>query len=158
MPAKRSPTVRRTLTLFRMPRAAHIARIPVALLFAAALLAPARATAQPTKTHTGRLVSLVTDPREERDSSVTAHFLLQDDGSSVRVDMSAMVASVFTDERKYQGRRLRLEGVDTRVPSAAGPGLETAVRVNRLDLLDGTAASPPGPSATRRSRRAGPAG
>jgi M6 family metalloprotease-like protein len=141
MPAKRSPTVCRTFTLFRMPRAVHIARMPVALLLAAALLAPAQATAQSTKTLTGRLASLVTDPQDERDSSVTVHFLLQDDGSSVRVDMSAMVASVFTDERKFQGRRLRVEGVDARVPSAAGPGLEAAVRVSRLELLDGTAAS-----------------
>ena len=103
MPAKRSPTVCRTFTLFRMPRAVHIARMPVALLLAAALLAPAQATAQSTKTLTGRLASLVTDPQDERDSSVTVHFLLQDDGSSVRVDMSAMVASVFTTNASSRG-------------------------------------------------------
>jgi M6 family metalloprotease-like protein len=144
MIADRGLASRRTLELFPMPRvtrASHIVRLSLALLTASALIAPNEANAQSSKTLTGRLVSLVTDPRDEREPSVTAHFLVQDDGSSVRVDLSTLASSVFSDERRYQGRRLRLQGVDTRLAAAAGAGLEPALRVSQLELLDGAAAS-----------------
>jgi M6 family metalloprotease-like protein len=144
MSNERVPAAGRTRTPFvvsRAVRAPHIVHVFVALLLAAALLSPRAVSAQASKTLIGRLTSLVTDPMDEREPSVTAHFLVQDDGTSVRVDLGGLTASVFDDERRYQGRRLRLQGVDARVPAAAGPGLEAALRVNRLELLDGTTAS-----------------
>lgn len=144
MPAERSLASRRTLELFPMSRAiraSHIVRLSLALLTATALIASNKANAQSSKILTGRLTSLIVDPMDENEPSVTAHFLVQDDGSSVRVDLSALSASAFDDERRYQGRRLRLQGIDTRLAAAAGPGVEPALRVSRLELLDGPTAS-----------------